>query len=257
MLKQHRMELHVHTRYSKDSVQPLIGIYLLCRIKGIESIAITDHNTIKGGKVFYKYFDENSCDKLPLIKGINVIIGSEIMTDSGEIIGLFLKEEIPSGLTVRETIQRIKEQGGVVYLPHPYDQKRHRTVLRGEEIEEHAGDIDCCEAYNGRNSEEDYGKEQIQIVNKYKFQKVIGSDAHTMMEIGRNNLIFDYKVRIANKEDFLCAIQNCQFNKLPCLKIAHEITRFVKVLKMLFGGKFSELYRTFVKKLKRRMYFLG
>lgn len=251
MSKQHNMELHVHTRYSKDSLQPLLGIYFLCRIKGIETIAITDHNTIKGGKTFYKFFDKNSRNKLPIIKGINVIIGSEIMTDSGEIIGLFLQDEIPSGLSVSETILRIKEQGGVVYLPHPYDCKRQKTVLKSEEIEKCAADIDCCEAYNGRNIDGIFEEKQLQIVNKYCFQSVVGSDAHTMMEIGRNRLIFDCDERISNREEFLNIIKNCRFNKSPCLKFAHKITKIVKVFKMLIGGEFDELYRAFVKRIKR------
>ena len=140
-----KAEFHVHTRCSKDSMLGKYFILLICKIKKINCIAITDHNEIEGALKYRKLLQKYN---------IQVIIGEEIFTSDGEIIGLFLKEKISPKLSVKETIKQIKNQDGLVYVPHPYDEKRKKTVLKEEYIKEFSKEIDVIEIHNGRNIED-------------------------------------------------------------------------------------------------------
>src|SRR5690606_3298386 len=99
------------------------------KVKKIDIVGITDHNEIKGAQEFKKFLEKF---------GIKVIVGEEIFSSKGEIIGLFLSEKIEPGMSPRDTMLEIKKQGGLVYIPHPYDEKRYKTVLAEEEIEKNS-----------------------------------------------------------------------------------------------------------------------
>ena len=103
-----KADLHVHTCYSVDCNTPLQRIVDRCLKIGINCLAVADHNTISGAL------------KLKEMAPFKVISAEEIMTSMGELIGLFLTEEVPKGLSPEETIARIKSQGGLVGIPHPY-----------------------------------------------------------------------------------------------------------------------------------------
>ena len=133
-----KTELHIHTRYSHDSLLCLNLLGVMCKIKKIDCIAICDHNTILGGLMAKKILSRY---------GIQVIVGEEIFTDSGEIIGLFLNSNISAGLTANKTVSEIKAQGGIVYIPHPYDEKRYRTVLKLKVLKQISNQIDLIEIH--------------------------------------------------------------------------------------------------------------
>lgn len=234
-----RAEFHVHTRFSKDSLLPLWLLYFKCRLKKIDYVAVTEHNNIQGGLAFSRF-----CRKRKgKVKGI---VGEEIMTQSGEIIGLYLSEEIPAGLSAAETIQRIISQNGIVYVPHPYDEKRSKTVLKESVIAEFADRIDCIECYNGRNVSSEYGKIQNEIAERYGVTKIVGSDAHTLMEIGRNAVFL--KGAIDNPESFKNALGSAVFQTKKSIPFAHFVTKISKALKMLFKGDFHGLHRAIDKR---------
>ena len=237
-----RMETHCHTRYSKDSLLLHSLLYMKCRLCPIDAIAICEHNNIQGALKFKEY-----CSKRK--NKVFVIVGEEIMTSSGEVIGLYLNEEIPAGLSCDETIDRIKSQGGVVYVPHPYDEKRAKTVLSEDCIRLNSYRIDCIECYNGRNVEEKYSVMQERIANKYGLVKVIGSDAHTLMEIGRNYMEVDSIP--SNSSEFKSVIKSCTFHTKPCIKFSHKVTKFAKLIKMILKGNFNEIYRVINRKIKK------
>lgn len=235
-----RVEVHTHTKYSKDS---MLGKYLyliMLKLRKIDVIAITDHNTIKGGVKYKKFLEKY---------GIRVIIGEEIFTNKGEVIGLFLEKEILAGLSPEETIKKIKEQNGVVYIPHPYDEKRYRTVLSIEKIEKNIKDIDIIECHNGRNIREDFSIKQEEIANRYNKQKMVGSDAHIFFELGRNFNIMD---NFVSKEEFLRNLEQIDFNKKKCIKVSHQLTKLVRAIKLLMKGEVSEIFRVIRRKYKRR-----
>lgn len=248
-----KLETHVHTRYSHDSILCLYILYLMCKIKGINSIAITDHNTIKGAVKFKEKFGTRVKAKGKK-KGIQVIIGEEIMTSDGEVIGLYLTEEIKPGMTPDKTIAAIIEQGGVVYIPHPYDDKRHKTVMNFEDIQRNRRYIDCIECFNGRNISEEYGVKQTMISEQLGLTKVIGSDAHTMIEIGRNYMEVH---EFTDKDGFIKAISSATFTKKQCLKLSHQITKVARVIKFVIKGNFNGLFRVVNKKVRRGMPCLG
>ncbi|MFD9624841.1 PHP domain-containing protein [Peribacillus muralis] len=235
-----KVELHTHTLYSHDSLLNKYLYLIMLKLRKINIVAITDHNEIKGAIIFKKFLEKYN---------IEVIIGEEIFTDKGEIIGLFITERIEAGLTPRSTMEEIKKQGGVVYIPHPYDEKRYKTVLKEEEIKNNIDLIDVIEVHNGRNIKPEYSERQLKIALKYKKIKSVGSDAHTFIELGRNYNIMD---EFCNKEEFLISLNTASNIQKPCLKIAHKITKITRVVKMLRRGQFDELSRTINRRIRKR-----
>lgn len=236
------LETHCHTKYSKDSMLPFSLLYLKCRLCHIDCIAITEHNNIQGAIEFKRY-----CEKKK--NKLYVIIGEEIMTTDGEVIGLYLKDEISSGLSCEETMDKICSQGGIVYIPHPYDEKRAKTVLKEECIRNNRSRIDCIECYNGRNISDMYELKQTEIAEKYDLTSVIGSDAHTVFEIGRNYMIVNCIPD--SPENFKRALENVTFHKKKCLQFSHNITKVVKLFRIVKKGNFNEIYRIIEKRYRK------
>lgn len=143
--------------------------------RGLNGIAITDHNTIKGGLEAKKYET----------KGFKIIIGSEISTERGEITGLFLLEEVKSR-DVQDVISEIKEQKGIVIMPHPFDGLRHSVF---HSIEEDIKFIDCIEGFNSRCIYQKYNKKAVEFAMKHNLPIIAGSDAHFSNEIGNAGII--------------------------------------------------------------------
>jgi predicted metal-dependent phosphoesterase TrpH len=135
---------------------------------GLSPIFLTDHDGIDGARSLVE-------------SGKAVIVGEEILTTEGELIGLFLKEWVPARLSPEETVAAIKEQGGLVYLEHPYDVGRRH--LREEAIERIAGQIDIVEVFNGR-SQLEINRRAEELRSTLGVAAGAGSDAHTLQEIG-------------------------------------------------------------------------
>lgn len=172
LVKLLKADLHIHTKYSMDCDTPLEKIVARCNRLGINCIAIADHGTIEGAL------------QMQEIAPFPVIIAEEILTPVGEIMGVFLKQGIPSGSSVRETIARIKEQDALVCLPHPFDTLR-RFRLSEPEMDELATDIDIIEAFNARSPLQSPTLKAQAFADKHGLAKCAGSDAHSIFEIGR------------------------------------------------------------------------
>ena len=185
-----KADLHIHTEYSMDCNTPLDKIIERCLEIGINCIAIADHGTAEGAL------------KMQGIAPFPVIVAEEILTPYGEIMGMFLKETIPSGLSVEQTISQIKAQGGLVCIPHPFDTFR-RTGLDGRALEEIVGQIDVIEVFNSRSPLlRSSAKAQI-FAQKYGIPGSAGSDAHTPGEIGN---AYVEMPEFNGKNDFLNAL---------------------------------------------------
>ena len=235
-----RVELHTHTKYSKDSLLNKWFYLFMLKIKKIKVVGITDHNEIDGAIEFKKFLDRH---------GIKVIVGEEISTEKGEIIGLFIKKRIKPGLSVRDTMEEIKRQKGLVYIPHPYDEKRSKTVLPEDEISKNVDIIDIIEVHNGRNSKSYYSEKQLAIANRYpSLYKVVGSDAHTFFELGRNYIIME---NFNNKHEFIKNLSSIVLIKNDCIAISHQVTKIVRLLKLLKRGEFFELYKIINRRIKK------
>jgi len=165
-----KYDLHIHSKYSSDGIlEPKESIKTAIK-KGINGIAITDHNTIKGGLEAKKYETDD----------FKVIVGSEISTERGEIIGLFLEEEVKSK-DVQEVISGIKEQNGIIIIPHPFDELRHSAF---HPTEGDAKFIDCIEGFNSRCVFQKYNEKAVEFGTKHNLTITAGSDAHFANEIG-------------------------------------------------------------------------
>lgn len=238
----YRIITHIHTKYSHDSLLPFFLLYKKCLKKRIDYIAITEHNNIKGALKFKEY-----CRK----KGnrLEVIVGEEIMTSEGEIIGLFLTQKIESMLSPEETVEKIRKQHGIVYVPHPYDKKRYKTVLNEVALNRIKKEIDCIECHNGRNISLEYDKKQEYIAEKYGLKKVIGSDAHTIFEVGYNYM--ETTVKPNSSENFLASLNDIYFFPHKCLKYTHQLTKVARIVKLLYRRDFVELYHIILRKLRK------
>lgn len=186
-----KVELHTHTKYSYDSTTSLQDVIKACIKKNIDVLAITDHNQIKGAL------------RMSQMAPFRVIVGQEISTPQGEIIGLFLKEFIPGGLSVEKTIKRIKKQGGIVYLPHPFDFTTRKTAFDKKSILQIIDKVDVVEVFNGRTIFPADNKKAQKLASEYKKPKAVGSDAHTRFEFGRNYLEMP---DFSNQDEFLTSL---------------------------------------------------
>jgi len=165
-----KYDFHTHTKYSADGyVEPKILVKVAAKV-GLTGIAVTDHNTINGGLEAKKY--ENN--------EIEVIVGSEILTDKGEVIGIFLTEEIKSTRFI-DVCDEIKAQNGVVVLPHPFDGIRS-TSLHPDPEDAHL--IDSVEVFNSRCVRQIYNDMASNYAAKNGLNIIAGSDAHFENEIG-------------------------------------------------------------------------
>ena len=167
-----KADLHVHTRYSEDSLSPPEKIVQHCIKRGINCLAITDHNTITGA-VEVKH-----------LAPFKVIIGEEIFTTQGEIIGYFLTEEIPPRLSPEETVARIKAQGGLSCIPHSYDRFRSSSKLRPRALEKIIPDIDLIEVFNSRTMLLRDSARALELARRHDLPATAGSDAHIVREVG-------------------------------------------------------------------------
>ncbi len=167
------LDLHIHSKYSFDSISKPHDIVRVAKRKGLNGIAITDHNTIKGGVEAKKINHDPS---------FHVIIGSEISTEIGDIRGLFLNEEIKSRDSM-QVVEEIHNQGGIAILPHPYN----KGCRLNDEI---ISKIDAIEGFNARSSKENNEK-AMKLAERLKKTIVAGSDAHFCSEIGTCKVILN------------------------------------------------------------------
>ena len=163
-----RVDLHLHSSASFDCRVPPLEVARRCRRLGLSPVFLTDHDGIGGASAL-------------LEAGQPAVIGEEVLTTEGELIGLFLKAPIPRRLSPEEAVAAIKEQGGLVYLEHPYDTGRRN--LREEAIERIAAQVDIVEVFNGRSAP-DINRKAEGLRAALGVPAGAGSDAHTLAEIG-------------------------------------------------------------------------
>lgn len=166
-----KIDLHTHSEASPDGGITRAQYKKIIQSGTLDFIAITDHNTTALAQELHKEL------------GKKIIVGEEIMTTLGEIVGLFLKETIPAGLTPQETVTRIKSQGGIVYIPHPLE-----TVRKGlseSVLDEIAPNVDIVEVHNGRAFFQNKDKEATAWATQHNIPGAASSDAHGISGIGR------------------------------------------------------------------------
>lgn len=213
-----RADLHVHTVFSRDSLLGLEDLVEIAIAKRIDCVAITDHNTIDGA---VKLAGMN-----PPFK---VIIGEEILTREGEIIGLFLWKEVPAGRPVFETIELIREQQGLAVIPHPFDRLRHHA-LESSIREKVASGIDLIEGLNGRTVFFRDDRDAAGLAGHFGKPVTAGSDCHTKWELGRCGLEME---DFNDQTEFLHAVSRGRYFGRHTPPWIHLITKTVKYMNRL------------------------
>ncbi|NLE74681.1 MAG: glycosyltransferase [Actinobacteria bacterium] len=182
------VDLHVHTAYSKDSASSVAAVLRTARDVGLGAVAITDHNTIAGALAAKELAGED----------VFVVVGEEIMTRQGEVIGLFLEEEVPPGLSFDETLGLIKAQGALVYVPHPFDGLHSTPPYRL--LVDNVHRIDVIEVFNARLAVPTFNVRAERFAAKYGITAGAGSDAHVIQGLGTAMV----RMRpFSNPEDFM------------------------------------------------------
>jgi predicted metal-dependent phosphoesterase TrpH len=195
-------DLHMHTSWSSDCAVEAADLIMHATAIGLGAIAVTDHNVF-GGAV--------EATELARDHDLVIIPGEEVKTDGqGEVIGLFLREEIPRGLSFADTVTAIKEQDGLVYLPHPFD--RMHSIPDPATLQRHLADIDIFEVYNARLLFEAYNDEALRFARKYNLTMGAGSDAHVLQGVGTGAV----RMRaFEGPQEFLLSLRSAQVLRRP------------------------------------------
>ena len=195
-------DLHLHTSWSHDCQIPVEDLLDHAEAEGLGAIAVTDHNVFGGAR-----------EAVEQTRGrdLAVIPGEEVKTaDQGEVIGLFLSEEIPRGLSFGETVDAIRAQGGIVYLPHPFD--RLHAIPEPATLHRHLAQVDVLEVYNARLLFEAYNDEALRFARKYDLTMGAGSDAHVLQGVGTGAV----RMRaFEGPEEFLVSLRSAQVLRRP------------------------------------------
>jgi predicted metal-dependent phosphoesterase TrpH/glycosyltransferase involved in cell wall biosynthesis len=195
-------DLHLHTSWSHDCSIEVGDLLDHAEAEGLGAIAVTDHNVFGG-----------ALEAVERARGRKLIVipGEEIKTDGqGEVIGLFLQEEIPRGLTFAETMEAIREQGGLAYVPHPFD--RMHAIPEPATLHRHLAEIDVLEVYNARLLFEAYNDEALRFARKYNLTTGAGSDAHVLPGVGTGAVRMR---RFSGPEDFLVSLRSAEILRRP------------------------------------------
>ncbi len=205
-----KVDMHMHSERSPDSrMRPAQQARRITET-GLDVVCATDHNTVEGGLRLREIAD-----------GFRVIVGEEILSRDGEIIGLFLERTIPSRLSAEETIARIREQGGVVSIPHPFSRNRLNHIRRAA-LDRIRTSIDAIEIFNAREAFTADNLRAAQYASDHDIAGAVASDAHRPAEVGAAWLEMDDFV---DRDGFVAALPGGTVNGELSGRIVHLWTR--------------------------------
>jgi predicted metal-dependent phosphoesterase TrpH len=213
------VDLHMHTDHSGDCATPVEVLLATAREQGLGAIAVTDHNEISGALEARAQAAEFGPH--PPVK---VIVAEEVKTASqGEVIGLFLEKKIPRGLSLEETVAEIKRQGGLVYVPHPFD--RMHSVPDYEHLLKILDDVDAIEVFNPRVAIGAFNEEAVRFAAKYRIVAGAGSDSHVAQGLG--------SVRIRMRDfdgpaEFLQSLRDADITTRPSSLLYVQALKFLQ-----------------------------
>ena len=205
-----RIDLHCHTRYSPDSLTTCDALLRWMDRRRLDMVAITDHNTIAGALAFRAQAPDR------------FVVGEEIKTRRGELLALFLEEEIPPGLSVAETIARVCAQGGLVGASHPLDRVRSEGIGR-ETLEAIHDHLDFLEVLNARTIFAEDNQLAGEMAARWGLPASAGSDAHAPFEVGR---VYVEMPRFKGREDFLDCLARGQLGGRLSSPLVHSVSRY-------------------------------
>jgi len=215
-----RADLHVHTCYSPDSLTSLEAVIETAHRRGLDKVAITDHNQLEGALRLRELAPEL------------VIVGEEIRTTEGELLSFFLQEEVPGGLSPQETIARVRDQGGIVGIPHPMDQVRREAMGR-EALTRIRAQLDCVEVFNARCLLAMDNQRVATWAEELGLPGTAGSDAHHAIEIGQ---AYVEMPPFTGREDFLEKLIQGRVQGRSSPLWVHFFSTWAKMRKRLMRG---------------------
>lgn len=204
--------MHTHSEYSPDSRTPLAIQAAALVTAGIDVVCATDHNTIEGAL----RLRDLAPDKL------RVIVGEEISSRDGEIIGLFLEKAVPRDLSAEDTIARIHEQSGIVSIPHPFSRNR-LYHLRRDALDRVWSQIDCIEIFNAREAFAADNRRAEAFAREHELPGAAGSDAHRASEIGHAWIEVD---EFQGRDDFVASVRGGEVHGRLTGSAIHLATRY-------------------------------
>ena len=193
---------------------PVADILERAREVGLDVIAITDHDSAAGGLEARELADRY---------GVRVIVGEEVKSSEGEVIGLFLERTIPGGMTFAETVAAIKEQGGIVYVPHPFD--RLHTIPSPHVLRDNVADIDVVEVFNSRLAFPGFNELAERFAQRYRIPSAAGSDAQVLPGIGTALCGID---DFTGPRDFVEALAESRIVRRPRSLIYLQSLKFIQ-----------------------------
>jgi len=211
------VDLHMHTDHSYDCATPVEVLLAEAKARGLGAIAVTDHNEVSG-----------ALEAAGKAVGIKVIVAEEVKTaEQGEVIGLFLTEKIAKGMTLQQTIAEIKRQGGLVYVPHPFD--RMHSVPDYEHLLAVLDDVDALEVFNPRIAIPEFNEEAVRFAAKYRMTAGAGSDAHVPQGLG------SVRIRMRDfdgPEEFLESLRDADILRNPASLLYVQALKFLQTKAM-------------------------
>jgi len=209
------VDLHMHTNHSHDCATPVDALLTAAGAQGLGAIAITDHNEVSG-----------ALEAAERARGaaVKVIVGEEVKTaDQGEVIGLFIRERIPRGLSLQQTISEIRAQDGLVYVPHPFD--RLHAVPDYEHLLGVVEEVDVIEVFNPRVALQTFNDEAARFAAKYRIVPGAGSDAHVVQGLG------SVRIRMRDfdgPEEFLESLREADIVRHPTSLLYVQALKFLQ-----------------------------
>ncbi len=211
-----KVEMHSHTYFSPDGFITPKTLTARCSKKRIDCVCITDHNSLQGAIEFSRQ------------TSVKIIKGEEIATGEGEVIGLFIREEIPPNLGLKVTVEKIKSQGGIVYLPHPFDEFR-KSAVKFKSAQDLKNSFDIVEIFNSRTLNPKYNTLALDFARENNIAVAVGSDAHHPLELGNSYMKMD---NFTGPESFLKNLRSATYVTRSC---PLALRFYIKGLKIITG----------------------
>ena len=211
-----RVDFHTHTCFSPDSATPLKKLLAAAQRRGLQRVAVTDHNTIEGAL------------RAAELDPDRVIVGEEIQTCKGELLAFFVREQVPAGLSALETIARLRSQNAFISVSHPFDPYRSGWSL--EDMEELATLVDAIEVFNARCFTDEMNEKAAHFTREHGLPGTAGSDAHWHGEVG--NALLELPV-FSNADELRIAIRGARVVGKRTTFLVRFISSFARLHKLL------------------------
>ncbi len=212
-------DFHVHTRYSRDSLLGEDRFIRLALERGLTHVAITNHNNVEGAVVV-----RDRVAAQGLEDRLHIILGEEVSSADGEIVGLYMTHTVPPGQSAEATADAIHAQGGLVSIPHPYDPFRRSHIRRGPLLQlAEAGKIDAVEVFNSRVTFARHNEEAADLAVRFGIPGIACSDTHSGIEVAMS---FNALPAFGSADELRAALRENEWHGSRSTKLIHLTTRW-------------------------------